>query len=116
MHRYWFRMFTCLASLGMWPLMAIYGVYMALTDGVGKALIADHAPRESRGKAMCLFYGLTGVTTFIASVVAGMVWDRFGAMPVLLLSALFAVLAVVTLVLLRDQIGRNVQIVTLVVK
>ena len=29
--------------------MAIYGVCRALTDGVGKALIADPAPRELRG-------------------------------------------------------------------
>ena len=58
---------------GMWPLMAIYGVYMALTDGVGKALIADYAPREARGKAMGIFYGLTGLTTFLASLLAGIV-------------------------------------------
>ncbi len=82
---------------GMWPLMAIYGVYMALTEGVGKALIADHAPSESRGTAMGIFYGLTGLTTFIASLGAGMVWDRFGASPALLLGSGFAVLAIVAL-------------------
>ncbi len=47
---------------GMWPLMGLYGVYMALTEGVGKALIVDHAPAELRGTAMGIFYGLTGFT------------------------------------------------------
>ena len=82
---------------GVWPLMAIYGVYMALTDGIGKALIADHAPRESRGTAMGLFYGLTGLTTFIASLVAGLVWDRYGSAPALLIGAGFAILALIVL-------------------
>ena len=84
--------------------MAIYGVYMALTDGVGKALIADHAPRESRGKAMGIFYGLTGVTTFIASLGAGMLWDGFGAEAALLLGSSFAILAILAVLLVGNQL------------
>ena len=82
---------------GMWPLMAIYGVYMALTDGVGKALIADHAPRELRGRAMGLFYALTGLTTFIASLLVGVVWDYYGSTAALMIGAGFAILALLGL-------------------
>lgn len=82
---------------GLWPLMAAYGVYMALTEGVGKALIADHAPRESRGAAMGLFYALTGLTTFGASLLAGFVWDQWGASPALMLGSGFAVVALLGL-------------------
>lgn len=88
---------------GMWPLMAIYGIYMALTDGVGKALIADHAPRETRGAAMGLFYALTGLTTLVASLLTGFVWDRYGASHALLISVGFAVLALLTLVVTRHR-------------
>jgi MFS family permease len=63
---------------GLWPLMAVYGIYMALTDGVGKALIADHAPKESRGAAMGIFYCLTGLSTLLASLLTGVIWDRVG--------------------------------------
>ena len=90
---------------GMWPLMAVYGVYMALAEGVGKALIADHAPRDLRGAAMGIFYGLTGLTTFIASLGAGALWDRYGAMPALLLGSSFAILAVFALILLGNRIA-----------
>ena len=89
-----FALLPASQAWGMWPLMAIYGIYMALTEGVGKALIADHAPREKRGTAMGIFYGLTGLTTLIASLAAGMVWDRFGASPALLIGAAFAVIAI----------------------
>jgi MFS family permease len=84
---------------GVWPLMAIYGVYMALTEGVGKALIADQVPSDCRGSAMGIFYGLTGLTTLIASLCAGILWDNFGAPAALLLGSSFAILAIIVLVL-----------------
>ena len=83
--------------------MAIYGIYMALTEGVGKALIADHAPSDCRGTAMGLFYGLTGLTTLIASLSAGILWDRFGAPAALLLGSGFAILAIIVLVLVGKR-------------
>jgi MFS family permease len=75
---------------GVWPLMAFYGAYMALTEGVGKALIADQAPAESRGAAMGIFYGATGLSTFLASVIAGLVWDQYGSTAALMLGTVFA--------------------------
>jgi MFS family permease len=86
---------------GLWPLMATYGVYMALTDGVGKALIADHAPRERRGAAMGIFYALTGLTTLVASLIAGVVWDRSGPTAAFLIGAGFAVVALIALGVMR---------------
>ncbi|MFN7020021.1 MAG: MFS transporter [Phycisphaerales bacterium] len=82
---------------GFWPLMALYGVYMALTDGVGKALIADHAPRERRGAAMGIFYAVTGLTTLVASLVAGLLWDRSGPAAAFLVGSGFAVFALAAL-------------------
>ena len=90
---------------GFWPLMAIYGVYMALTEGVGKALIADHAPKESRGAAMGIFYALTGLTTLGASLLAGVIWDQVGPQAALLTGAGFAILALGALGLVRNRLG-----------
>jgi MFS family permease len=80
---------------GVWPIMGIYGVYMALTDGVGKALIADHSPSNSRGKAMGVFYGLTGLSTLLASLSAGILWDRFGSASALLFGSACAALSII---------------------
>lgn len=90
--------------MGVIGLLAVYGIYMALTDGVGKALIADHAPRETRGAAMGLFYALTGVTTLGASLLAGVVWDHAGPMPALMMGAGFANLALLALLLVRRHV------------
>ena len=100
-----FALLPASQAWGIWPLMAVYGVYMALTDGIGKALIADHAPPESRGTAMGIFYGLTGLTTFIASLGAGILWDRFGAPPAFLLGSSFAILAVVVVILVGKRVA-----------
>ena len=86
---------------GLWPLMASYGVYMALTDGVGKALIADHAPRAKRGTAMGIFYAVSGLMTLGASVLAGIMWDRFGPTLAFSIGAGLSVLALVVLAALR---------------
>lgn len=90
-------------SWGLWPLMAAYGAYMALTDGVGKALIADHAPRERRGAAMGLYYALTGLTTLGASLLAGFLWDRSGSAAPFLVGAGFALVALMALGVLRTM-------------
>ena len=100
-----FALLPASQAWGLWPLMAVYGVYMALTDGIGKALIADHAPRESRGAAMGLFYALTGLTTLGASLLAGVVWDRSGPTAALMIGAGFAVLALLALLCVRRHVA-----------
>ncbi len=93
------------SAWALWPLMAIYGLSTALTEGVGKALIADYAPRERRGTALGLFACITGITTLGASLIAGLVWDRYGPAPAFLIGAGFALAALAALGLLRVVVG-----------
>jgi MFS family permease len=85
----------------IWPLFAVYGLYMALTDGVGKALVADHARPDQRGRALGVFYLATGVTTIGASVLAGVLWDRVDPSAPFWLGACAAAAAVVMLIAVR---------------
>jgi MFS family permease len=81
--------------------MTLYGVYMALTDGVGKALIADVPRRTRRGTAMGIFYAITGLTSLTASLLCGVIWDHHGATPAFLVGAGFAAAALLLLIALR---------------
>lgn len=73
----------------VWPLFLIYGVYIAFTEGVSKALVSNLVPSASRGTALGLFYMVTGLLAVIASVVAGLLWDLVSpAAPFYLGSAL----------------------------
>ena len=66
-------------SWHMWTLYAVYGLYVAATDGAGKALAADLVPRESRGRALGILGTVTGLASLAASVVAGQLWSRVGS-------------------------------------
>lgn len=96
-------MFTNAA--GIWPLLATYGLYMALTEGVGKALVVDKAPVEMRGTALGVYYMSTGVSTLLASVLAGFAWDRHGPAATFGLGAGFALCAIVALIAMRRTIN-----------
>jgi MFS family permease len=63
----------------MWPLFAVYGAYIALSEGVGKALLSDLAPPASRGTVMGLYQLVVGLGALVASVIAGWLWDALGA-------------------------------------
>lgn len=99
--------FAFTGSAGVWPLMALYGLYMALTDGVGKALIADHAPKERRGTAMGIYYMASGLVTLVASVAAGVLWDLVGPSATFLFGAGTAVVALALLPVLHRAASRR---------
>lgn len=86
--------FAFTSEVGVWVLMALHGVYMALTDGVGKALITDHAPPDKRGTALGIYYMTSGLLALFASILAGMLWDRCGPQATFIAGAALSALAV----------------------
>lgn len=69
-----------LASSG-WQLavlFAAYGVYIAATEGVGKALAIDLVPEGSRASAVGVLGMVTGIATLFASLIAGLLWSTLG--------------------------------------
>lgn len=78
----------------LWPLFALYGIYIGMTQGVGKALVADCSPKESMGTAMGLFAMLSGLATLLASLLTGFIWDRVSAQAAFLTCAALAAFAV----------------------
>lgn len=77
----------------VWVLLPLYGAYTALTDGVGKAWVADLLPEELLGTGLGLFQGIAGGCALIASVWAGLAWGRDGRVPLTISGAAVGVLA-----------------------
>ncbi len=67
------------AVLAVFAGAALWGVHMGLTQGLLAQLVAAHAPDAQRGTAFGVFNLCTGVMLIVASVVAGLLWDNFGA-------------------------------------
>jgi MFS family permease len=61
------------AGIGLW------GLHLGLTQGILAALVADTCPAEKRGAAYGLFNLLSAVALFLASWLAGFLWDHAGA-------------------------------------
>lgn len=64
------------SKLAVLALFALYSAYEATTDGVSKALVTDLSTAENRGTAMGLLHTVTGVLAFVASTVAGLLWQK----------------------------------------
>lgn len=63
------------SSWAVWPLFLLYGVYVAATDGVLKAWVADHVEGPMAGTAYGIYAGLVGVALLVASLLAGVLWE-----------------------------------------
>jgi len=81
--------------IGAWGLMALYGAYTAMTDGVGKALAADVAPRHHRGRAMGMLAMVMGLGSLVGSVITGALWHQTGPHLAFGVSASVAVVAAI---------------------
>ena len=96
-------------SLGLLPGLGgaflgigLWGVHMALSQGLLAKLVADYAPAELRGSAFGVFNLMTGAAMLFASVIAGLVWDRLGADATFLVGAGFAFSALAIVLNLRN--------------
>jgi MFS family permease len=80
--------------LTAWLLLAAYGAFTALTDGVGKAWISRLVPDTEQGTAQGLYQGLTGLGVLTAGVWAGLAWNNNGQLPLIISGTTGLVLAV----------------------
>ena len=78
------------SALAIWIMMAIYGLYYALSQPVLKALVVETVSRDMRGRALGIYSFVTSVTTLLASLITGGLWKRFGPSVPFYLSASLA--------------------------
>jgi MFS family permease len=81
----------------VWPLLAVYGVYVAATDGVARAVVGDNAPAGLVGTAFGVFSAATGAALLLASVSAGLLWSKVSPSAPFYVGAAAAALAFVVL-------------------
>jgi MFS family permease len=79
----------------VWALYLGYGLYYGAFQGAANALVADLVPPELRGTAYGLFNGAIGVAAFPASLLAGLLWDWYGAPAPFLTGGILALVAAV---------------------
>ncbi|MHB1376344.1 MAG: MFS transporter [Candidatus Humimicrobiaceae bacterium] len=87
------------SSMFIWLLFPVYGIYMALTEGVGKAYISLLVPQEKSGTAFGIYTTSIGICSFLSSLIAGVMWSYiniripffFGSITAFIAAILFIV-------------------------
>ncbi len=85
----------------VWPLFAVYGMYIAATEGVARAWVGDRAPTGLAGTAYGLFAAASGGALLVASVGAGLLWSHVSPRAPFVLGAAAAAAALVLLFVLE---------------
>ncbi|MFC5498868.1 MFS transporter [Caenimonas terrae] len=83
----------------LWAGIALWGLHMAMTQGLLATLVAQTAPDDLRGTAFGFFNLVSGVALLIASGVAGLLWDLRGPGTTFVTGAALAVGALALLAL-----------------
>jgi len=91
-------------SLFLWLLFPFYGMYMALTEGVGKAYISNLVPQEKTGTAFGIYQTTIGLCTFFASLIAGLLWTYIGVSAPFIFGSIMAAISAFLFVVLEKKI------------
>ena len=93
------------AAAGSWQLLvalfALYGIYIAATEGTSKALISRAVPKAEHGSGLGLYYMASGVASFAASSLGGALWSAVGPWATFTFGATCALLAAAVLAVAR---------------
>ena len=81
-------------------LFVFYGLYEGIFRSVGKAFASDFVPEHLRASGIGWYSTTVGLLQLVASIVAGLLWDRVGHAAVFYYGAVFAVVGSMGLILL----------------
>jgi MFS family permease len=75
-------------------------LYQGIFRAVGKAFASDFVPEHLRASGVGWYSTTVGLLQLVASIVAGLLWDRIGHAAVFYYGAAFAVVGSIGLLLL----------------
>ena len=82
----------------VWLGVSLWGLHMGITQGLLATMVADAAPADLRGTAFGFFNLSSGVAMLVASALAGLLWDQFGAPQTFIAGAVFSAIAMLAIV------------------
>ena len=91
-------------SFLLWFLFPLYGIYMALTEGIGKAYISNLVPQEKVGTAFGIYQTTIGLCTFFSSLIAGLLWTYIGVSAPFIFGSVMAIISALLFVILEKKI------------
>jgi MFS family permease len=81
----------------VWAGISLWGLHLGMTQGLLATMVADTAPADLRGTAYGFFNLMSGIAMLVASVLAGLLWDRVGASYTFIAGGVFCALALLAI-------------------
>lgn len=81
----------------VWAGIALWGLHMAMTQGLLATMVTNAAPPDLRGTAFGFFNLVSGLAMLLASTLAGVLWDQLGAPVTFAAGAVFSLVALAML-------------------
>ena len=89
-------------AINQWMMVVvfmIYGAYTAMIAGVERAFVAEISPPELKGTMLGMHSTVVGIALLPASIIAGFLWDAFGAAVPFVFGAALSLIAALALIL-----------------
>lgn len=83
----------------IWFLFAVYGLYIAFTDGVSKALVGSYIDSKNAGSSYGVMQTVISISTLLASVIGGFLWTAIAPAATFIFGSLAAFLAFIIFIL-----------------
>ena len=84
-----------------WALFCLYGIHSATVNPASRALVAGLSETRSRGTALGAYHTSVGIAALPASLLAGILWDTYGAHVPFLIAGILALIASIAMLPLR---------------
>ena len=84
-------------------LFVFYGLYQGIFRTAGKAVASSFVPEHLRASGIGWYNTTVGLLQLVASLVAGLLWDRVGHVAVFYYGAAFAIVGIFSLLLLMPE-------------
>jgi MFS family permease len=84
-----------------YALFFIYGLYAAATEGIARAWITNLAHENKTATAIGFYTSCESVCALLASIIAGFIWSKYGAMPTFGLTAIISVVVIIYLRMMK---------------
>ncbi len=72
-------LFTFDSQIYGWVGFILYGIFMSGYEVISRAIISDITDEQIKGTAYGIFHTVIGVSSFVSMLIAGFLWDTFGA-------------------------------------
>lgn len=91
------------SGIFVWPLFAVYGFYIGLTDGVSKAMVGALVKEGEAGTAYGVLNTITSIFTLFASVIGGFLWSLIAPSATFYFAVICAVISIPIFLMVKTK-------------